>query len=374
MKLIDRYLLRELLTPFLLTIAALMMILLTEQMGRLVELFVSKGVSLVTAGKVFFYLLPAFLVIAIPMSVLIATIIAISRLTADSEVIALQASGIGMLRLSVPIHSFTLLSFFLTFGLSVWAQPWVGRSLKTAAFEVVRQELSLGLESGVFNEPFKDMMIYVDEMPSPGTLQGVMIYDFRDPGRPVLTLAREGSLLGDPASDWIGFRLLNGSQHRDDATGAHHQWITFRKYEFRLNLAAVLNRDSDQEAGPDKIEGLERRWRASEELESADLRILQEHYKTYAFPFSTLIFGALGIPLGLIIKRGGRMGGFAAGIAIALLYYVMMIIGDFLVGSVRLSPRIAAWLPNGVTGLLATVFWSGLYRSRWSRWALFHGR
>ncbi|MBI3995542.1 MAG: LptF/LptG family permease, partial [Nitrospirae bacterium] len=214
-KLIDRYIFLELLVPFSLVLSALMMILLTEQMVRLTELFLNKGVSLTTILKIFVYLLPAFLVIAIPMGVLIATIIGFSRLTADHEITALMAGGVGLFRLAAPVQVFTILAFVITFSLSVWAQPWIGRSMKTAAINLLKQEFSLGLEPGLFNETLEGMMIYVDEMPSPTRMKGIVIYDLRDAAQPTLILAQEGTLLSDPASDRVGLRLMNGSQHRE---------------------------------------------------------------------------------------------------------------------------------------------------------------
>ena len=350
---IDRYVFRELFIPFGLALMALMMILLTQQLLRLAELFISKGVSIATVGKIFAHLLPAFLVIALPISVLIATIIAFSRLTADNEITALKASGMNLFRLSRPVHLLTLGVFTLTLFLSVWAQPWINQSLKSLAQEVIQQEFSLGMQTGVFNKPFSHMMIYIDEMPEPGHLKGIIIYDSRESSQPVLTVAEEGLILDDPASDLIGFRLLRGSQHREDVESDRYQWINFDRYEFKINLAAAIPRGTELPGGSSRIRDLKKRLAKSETLTQTDLSALQEHYQTTAFPFSSLIFGLIGIPLGLVMKRGGQMGGLALGISIALLYYILMIVADFLASSGRLHPIISAWFPNAVTGMLA---------------------
>lgn len=354
-RLLDRYILLELSIPFGLTLAALMMILLTEQMLRLVELLINKGVSLFTVVKVFVFLLPAFLVIAVPVAVLIATIIAFSRLTADNEITALKAGGISLIRMSRPVHLLAAAAFIMTFSLSVWAQPWIGRSLKTVAMDVLKQEFSLGLEPGIFNEPFDRMMIYVDEIPAPGRLRGIVIYDLREASQPALILAREGMILNDPASDWIGFRLIHGSQYRESEAPDRYQWITFGAYEFKLDLAAAVKTDSNDVDSLQAVRRLKQRWADAQSLEPSELRMLEEHYKTYAFPFSCLIFGVIGIPLGLIIKRAGRLGGFAAGIGMALLYYLLMIIGDFLVTAHAVTPLFGAWLPNAMMVLVTSL-------------------
>lgn len=363
-KLIDRYIFLELLIPFLLTLSALMMILLTEQMIRLVELFIVRGVSVWAVGKVFLYVLPPFLVIAIPMSVLVATIISFSRLTTDSEITALRAGGISLMRMSLPVFFFGTLAFLSTFTLSVWAQPWVGLSLKHAAKDLLKQEFSLGLEAGVFNEPFDGMMIYVDSIPAPGALNGIIIYDFREAAVPVLILARSGLVINDPASDLVGFRLQDGSQHREGDEAGRYQWITFSRYEFKIDLSTALKTDAGAADSNRGIDQLKQRFSASEDLSRSDLRTLAEHYKIYAFPFSCLFFANLGIPLGLSIRRGGRMGGFAAGIGIALAYYLVMIIADFLVTSYRFSPLAASWIPNATMILISTAL-AGVGGLKW---------
>ncbi|MBI3595716.1 MAG: LptF/LptG family permease [Nitrospirae bacterium] len=361
-KLLDRYIFLELLIPFGLTLSALMMILLIEQMVQLTELLINKGVSIWTAGRIFIFLLPTFLVIAIPMGVLIATIISFSRLMADHEITALMASGVSLSRLAVPVFVFTILTFGMTFSLSAWAQPWIGHSLKRAAMDLLKQEFSLGLEPGIFNEPLDNMMIYIDEMPTPTQLKGILIYDLRDSAQPVLIMAQEGMILSDPTSDLVGLRLLNGSQHRENGDPPRYQWITFRKYEFKLDLAAAVKRSSEDTDTALRVQQIKTKLAASQTLERSELRTLEEYYKTYSFPFSCLIFGMIGIPLGLVIKQGGRLGGFALGIAMALLYYLFMIVSDFLVTSLLLAPLLAAWLPNLLMAALAVSFIVGSNR------------
>jgi len=307
-------------------------------------------------------------VIAIPLGVLIATIIGFSRLTADHEITALMACGVGLSRLAVPVHLFAILAFGLTFSLSVWAQPWVGRSMKSAAMDLLKQEFSLGLEPGIFNESLENLMIYVDEMPTPTQLKGVVIYDLRDAAQPALILAQEGMILNDPASDLVGLRLLNGSQHRESGDPPRYQWITFGRYEFKLDLAAAVKRASGEGGAAVNIQQIKAKLAGAQALERRELRALEEHYKTYAFPFACLIFGMIGIPLGLAIKQGGRLGGFALGIAMALVYYLFMIIADFLASSMVITPLAAAWLPNLIMAVAAVFLLAGSNRGLFTRW------
>jgi lipopolysaccharide export system permease protein len=373
-KLIDRYIFLELLVPFALTLSALLLILLTEQMVQLTELFLNKGVSFTTILKIFIYLLPTFLVIAIPMGVLIATIIGFSRLMADHEITALMSNGISLLRLTAPVHAFTVIAFVLTFSLSAWAQPSLGIPWRSVAMDVLKQEFSLGLEPGIFNDSIDNMMIYVDEMPTPIRLKGIVIYDQRNPDRPVLILAQEGMILNDPASDLVGLRLLNGSQHRESGDPPRYQWITFGQYEFKLDLGAAVGSVSGYGDSAQNIQQIKNKMAGSELLDRRELRTIEEHYKNYAFPFSCMIFGMIGIPLGLAIKHSGRLGGFALGIATALLYYLLMVIADSMVSSSVFPPLAGAWSPNLIMAALAIFLVAGSNRGLFTRWFRFGPR
>jgi lipopolysaccharide export system permease protein len=81
-----------------------------------------------------------------------------------------------------------------------------------------------------------------------------------------------------------------------------------------------------------------------------------------AVPASTLLFGIIGMPLGIVIKRSGRAGGFAVGILIVLLFYVLNVIADYWVSSRVLNPFVAAWFPNGAFG--AACVWLFYRRTR----------
>ena len=99
-KILDRYIFQELLSPFLTSLAALCFIVFTKEMLRLVDLLVSKGVGFLSVGKVIIYLMPSFLVLTLPIACLIASISAFSRLSFDNELIVMRAAGLSLWRLA----------------------------------------------------------------------------------------------------------------------------------------------------------------------------------------------------------------------------------------------------------------------------------
>lgn len=348
--LVDRYILKEVAAPFLLAIGALTLILFVDQSLRLTELFIVKGAPLSIVAQLFAALLPSFLVISLPVATLIGAIVAFSRLTSDNEVLAARALGIGHGRLLRPALLFAATVFAATLWLSVWAQPWAGRSLRQLAVDLVRTQLAVALEPGVFNMPFSQMTIYVERMPNPSTLEGVLIHDARDGDLPQVILARRGRVLTDPAAGLVGLRLEAGTQYRAQPGATRYQTIAFAEYELRLDVAGALA--SEIPATRPNANAL-RHALAHQGHDPRLARQLGEHYKNYAFPFACVLFGAIGAPLGTLVRRGGRMAGFALGVVTAVSYYVQIVVADFAIAAGTVAPLLGAWLPNLITGTAA---------------------
>jgi lipopolysaccharide export system permease protein len=341
-KILDRYIFAELLPPFLISVGALCFVMLTKELLRLVELFVSKGIGFGAIFKVFVHLLPSFLVLTLPIAGIIASITAFSRLSYDKELVAMRAAGLSLTRLSAPVLVFSCLVFMLTLILSQWGQPWTSVSLKKLALNLLRDQLALALDKGVFNEPVPHMVIYVSD-DSRRSAGSVFISDERNPGEARIIVADNYAVLNDPGRNQVGIRLLNGTIHSRPYELDQYQQVTFSTYDLKLSLdqslyAAIDERPSRQAV----IAQLNRSdWR-----DTGALRRLMEYYKDLAFPTAGLIFGMLGIPVGIVSKRSGRIGGFAAGVMIIIVYYVLNVMCEFLVTTLILSPFAGAWLPN----------------------------
>jgi len=350
-KILDRYIFAELLPPFLISVGALCFVMLTKELLRLVELFVSKGIGITAVIKVFLHLLPSFLVLTLPIAGIIASITAFSRLSYDKELVAMRAAGLSLIRLAWPVFIFSCAVFGLTLVLSQWGQPWTSVSLKKLALSLLRDQLTLALDKGVFNEPMPHMVIYVSDGRS---TQGgsIFISDERNPTDARIIVAGGYSLLNDPGSNHVGIRLLNGTIHSRPHDFDQYQHISFSSYDLKLSLDPSLYAPAEERpARKAIIEQLDQSdWR-----DATALRRLMESYKDLAFPTAALIFGMLGIPVGIVSKRSGRIGGFTAGVAIIIVYYVLNVLCEFLVTTLWLLPFAGAWLPN-ILFLMTGVF------------------
>lgn len=342
-KILDRYIFAELLTPFLISLTALCFVMLTKELLRLVELMVSKGVGLWAVTNVFLHLLPSFLVLTLPIAGIIASITAFSRLSYDKELVAMRAAGLSLLRLSRPVLVFSLLVFGLTLVLSQWGQPWTSVSMKKLALNLLRDQITFALDKGVFNEPVPKMVVYVSDSEEKDAKGGIFIADERNPNDSRIIVASNHVMLGDAGSSQIGLRLLEGSIHSRLTEVGQYQEVDFSTYDLKVTLDQSLYASSEERPTREAIlEKLQQtNW-----TDTGALRRLMEHYKDLAFPTASLIFGMLGVPIGIVSKRSGRIGGFAVGVMIVIAYYILNVLCEFMVTTLILPPFAGAWLPN----------------------------
>lgn len=352
-KILDRYIFAELLSPFFISLVALCFVMLTKELLRLVELLVSKGVGFWAVFKVFLHLMPSFLVLTLPIAGIIASITAFSRLSYDKELVAMRAAGLSLLRLSRPVFVFSCLVFGLTLVLSQWGQPWTSVSLKKLALSLLRDQLTLALDKGVFNEPVPRMLIYVSDSEGGDYSGGIFVSDERNPAEARIIVAEGYQMLNDAGTSQVGIRLINGSIHSKPHEPDQYQHVAFSSYDLKLSLNQTSYAADERPSREAVLDQLSRsNWQ-----DTGALRRLTEYYKDLAFPTASFVFVMLGVPVGIVSKRSGRVGGFAVGVMIVILYYVLNVLCEFFVTTRLLPPFAGAWLPNVIfLGLTVILF------------------
>lgn len=350
--LLDRYIFTELLSPFGLSLGALCFVMLTRELLRLVELLVSKGVGLWSVLKVFSILLPSFLVLTLPIAGIIASITAFGRLSFDKELVAMRAAGLSLFRLSQPVLLFAVSVFTLTLVLSQWGQPWSSLNLKKVALNLLKDQLVLALEQGTFNEPIPRMMIYVSDGGNDRHTKGIFVSDERTAEEPRVIVAEQYQVLMDSAHDQVALRLVNGVLHSRPDQIHQYQQISFTTYDLKLDLNQSGYATTEERPSYEQIMA---QLAESGGKDPLALRRLMEYYKDLAFPTASLVFCLLGVPVGIVSKRSGRIGGFAVGVLIVVAYYVLNVACEFLVTTQVLPPFAGAWMPNGIF-VLVTIF------------------
>ena len=363
MKLVDRYLLRELVPPFFLGVLIFTFLLLMSQILRLMELIVNKGVEIGIILRLVLYLLPSILVLTVPMSVFLATVVIFGRLSADNELTAFKTGGYSLLRLSLPVAVFSIAAWALASWLIISALPAGNQAFRVSMFEIVRTKASVGLQEKIFNDDFEGLVIYINNIPQAGNpvMEGIFISDARPekrqpPGEPITIIAERGWLIADPASERIVFRLEKGGIHivsRDFKTYQHSE---FRTHDLQLSIGDETGESISLPKGLREMTLAELRAKIVEyrKLGVQQWAPLVEVHKKFSIPFAALILGFLGVAMGVLFRRGEKLISFVLSIVVAIVYYVFLLAGEPLGKQGSLSPFWAMWSANFFFGA-ATV-------------------
>ena len=188
------------------------------------------------------------------------------------------------------------------------------------------------------------MLIYVDKTVGQGGMKGIFITDKRDPAIATTIVAKEAYITSDPDVLSLNLRLFDGSIHRAGEVLESYQLGSFKTYDITLDLdASSIGKLKYHEMSISELED------ALKTMESGHPEINEikvEFHKKISIPFACIVFGLLGIPLGIRKVRGGKSYGFIISLLIFLIYYLLLMLGESLGIDGRLPPLISMWLPN----------------------------
>ena len=371
MRIIDRYVIREVLWPFVIGLLVFTFMLIIPFLIEYAESFISKGVAIPVVLRIMATLLPQALALTIPMSLLLGLLVAFGRLSADREFVAMQACGVSLMRLMRPVGLLSVLAWAATSYVLLVAVPDANQRFREITFAVVAARAEGEVRPRVFFEDFPDVVLYVREVPaSGGGWRDVFMVDSR-PGQPPATyLARSGRVVIDRERRWLDpsgremtgtveMVLEDGARHTADAAGKY-EVFQFRQLLLRLNPETVFPREGPT-PGAREMSIPQLRARAAE-LEAQGIyphSELFEIQKKFSIPFACLVFGLIGLALGASNRRDGKLASFVVGVGVIFIYYVLLWLGQSLVRGHVVPPWVAAWMPNIALGGL------GLLLFRW---------
>lgn len=344
MKILDRYMVRELGGPFLFGLAAFTLLFVAGQLLNIARLVSEEHADVVAAAKYFVYTLPGTLVLTFPMSMLLAVLLAMSRLSADSEVTAIRAGGVSLYRMAAPLVAVGLAASLV----ALLFQEYVVPSATTKANDILRHEIQTGNSDILSNQlvsttlPSGDTQVTYAQGFDPKTdeLQGTTVETFRDGLLQSLLFAPRAKYHGD-------------------------SWQFFDAAAYQLvpsccKLSAFPVLDIDIGADPSQ---LVERAKQPEDMSRAEIarllkggvkssdrsryaRLLVTYHSKLARPFASLVFALLAIPLGIRPQRSSSGAGFGISIAIVFAFYVTSTLCLAIGQAAPALSLTMAWLPN----------------------------
>ncbi|MBC7924241.1 MAG: LptF/LptG family permease [Bryobacteraceae bacterium] len=365
--LLTRTVLLEIVSSAFLGTVLFTFVVFLERVRRLFEQLVRGSAPPEVVGSLFALLLPPALTFTIPVGVLVGTLIALSRMSADSEITAIRASGISSRILLVPVLAFGLMGTLLTGAASTWLTPMATRQFYRQLNRIAAAELTAEIQPRVFEEQFPNKIIYVGDM-IPGNIvrwRNVFLADLTPPAErknaggeagdtPSITIAQEAIATPDLEHNRIQLTLVNGSTHVSGKEYLQYYNTSFPAGDQVLDAGTRVELKPrtaflSMDMGP--------LWKAAQTWPNPKERVEAqiELHQRLALPIACLLLALLAVPLGVSSRKGGKSGAFVLTVGIAFLYYMGLITLIGLARQGTLPPHIALWIPNALLLLIGLV-------------------
>jgi lipopolysaccharide export system permease protein len=355
-KTLFRYVLGEVVGVLLLGLLITTFVLAVVQMMDLVDLAFAKGVPATRVLTVFGYMVPAYLELTLPMALLLSIVGAFARLSRDSEMLALRASGLSLPQLVRPLLAFSVLIGVVSFALAAYVSPWANRQLEGTVREMARTRISAAITPGIFSPWVNDMVVYVGSVERrSGQMRHVMLADERDPLNPRTIFAAEGRLTTDDTAGTALFEMNDGTILTDYETPDSFDKTDFQKFELNINV----EEDSVPEGAVFMDEPRRMDWEQLLAMRAAQRRAAVpttdqdvEIHRRIVVGAACLMLPLLGVPLGSQRSRSVRSRGLVIGLVIILIYYFALTAAVTLVDAGVAAPAPAMWTPNLALALI----------------------
>lgn len=352
-RIIDRYVIREVIPPFLLALLVFTFVLIIPFIIKLAEQMIAKGVPTGTILQVAVTLLPQALALTIPMACLIGLLVGLGRLSADREFVVMMACGISPYRLLQPLLVFAVVCWGMTSWVLLKAMPDGNQRYRTIVAEIAMNRAEGEVRPRVFFEDFPNVVLYVREVPKNGQgWNGVLAADTSNPSSPVIYLASSGRMVIDRKAQTIEMVLENGTRHStklEDPTA--YETLKFKTTVVSLNPESVFPRTGPSRGNNEMT--LEELQVKAAELSAQGIsphnEIMTLHQK-FSLPVACFVFTVLGLGLGASNRRDGKLAAFVLGIGVIFAYYVIMFTAQSLTKGMWIPAWLSMWIPNVVLG------------------------
>ncbi|MBU1172663.1 MAG: LPS export ABC transporter permease LptF [Proteobacteria bacterium] len=352
---INRYIFREMIPPFLINLGFLSFIFLLAQILEITNLVVNYKVSLGSVCLLVIYSMPEFLKFTIPMSVMMGVLLTFLKMASDKEIIAIKAGGCSIYHLMAPVFLFCLIGFAMTFGLSVYGLSWSKNAYKDLVAEMMSQSADAAIKERVFNDHLPGIVFYVNTVDVKNKmLLDVFIEDSRNEKNKSTVVAPRGKRFVTPEnSDSFTLRLFDGMIIRVKPEDFSVNTIRFDTYDITIPIEKAKNKpvstvkDQD-EMSVSELKAYIRDAKISDELRNAAIMDLHEKF---SIPFACFTLGLLAMPMGLKSAFSRKSSGLGLGLACFLAYYALMGLGWSGGKSSLFPPYFGMWMPNIIMGV-----------------------
>jgi len=352
MRILDRYIIREVFRHAFLGLVVFTFVFLVPRLVRLMELYVRHVGSGAQILKLFLCIFPGVFVFTVPMATLIGVLLGLGRMSADSEIIALTALGVGRRRILVPVGVLALTGALVTLLMTAWIGPAALRTLHAAEAQLISSQISFQVQPRVFDERFPKKVLYVNDVSASGTQwHGVFVADTGGEGGSQVTLADSAIVIAEPKQGKLELHLQGGTTHEFSRADTNHYSVTvFGQSDWPIEVTGLSSSQPRQRSIPEQS-----MMELAAGTSGGGREASVEWHTRLAFPVACIVFSLVAVPLGAQPRRGGRAAGSLLAVVLIASYYLLLIMGAGLARQGTLSPASGIWMANGILGALALV-------------------
>lgn len=345
---IYRYTMREILPVFAAGMALAVFTVLATRMVSITELIITRGVPSSRVMGMIGYLLPDVIHFSLPATALIAVVMAFLRMSADSEIIALKASGVSLYQMLPPVLVMALASAMVSAWLGTAASPWGQRAFRDLIYSIARSQADVAIKERVFSEPFKGVVFYVHSYDTrEKVMRDVFVADRREKSMTSTVVAREARLITHPDKRSITIRFSGGTVFATDRNLASSRTVSFSNYDLTIGLKDLIDSLSAREKSHREMTAAE----LSSRMREVDKNSMQYNelviglLEKVSIPIAVFLMALIGVPLGVYMRGRGRFSGVGASLAVFVAYYLCLMGSRNIGESGYIPPAAVVWIP-----------------------------
>jgi len=229
MKLLSKYIIKEHLIPFIMALLVLLFVLLANFLLKSIDKFLGKGLDMLLLGEFMFLNLAWILALAVPMAVLVATLMAFGRLSSDNEITAMRSSGTGFLKLLLPAIGFGSVITFLMILFNNFALPEMNHKARLLSSDLTRKRPDLEFDIGYFINTLPDNNILLGGRKNDTLFTDIIIFNKSSDISQRTVTASEGTI--EMLEDGVILNLTDGVIHEVSNRDEEYRQIFFNHYQ-----------------------------------------------------------------------------------------------------------------------------------------------
>ncbi len=347
---IDRYVFSEVLQPFLGGTVFFAFVFLLFQMLRVAEELIVNNAPFSLTLRLLWTLVVNFMPLGIPMAFLVGVLVAFSRLSGDSEIVAMKAGGMSLPRIAAPVVLLAGMVAAVSFLLNLDWAPWSERASRQLLMKIGSRRFTSSISEGTFSSGFFNLLLYTEKANNrAGRMEKVFIFDERDPKSPMTIVAKTGEIIRVQSSEddlgGVVLQLQDGSIHQSGASADNDQKLDFSVYQLFFDIP-----DSKGSFGfrprLSSSSDIEKELKNPEHPPNRVRELKTEFWRRIAISITPFFFVLLGIGFGTVRTRGARAGVLLIAFVTMAIYWQVQVSSIWLGEQGTLPPWLAVQIPN----------------------------